>query len=87
MQFEVYKESPEHRLSLLLKLQYESQGGRPPAEIQWWDGEGRRIVSDVTEHVKRMEDTKMFKTVSTLRFTPSTGQLSSYQFKGFDNQK
>merc|ERR1712013_925958 len=55
-------------------MQCESQGGRPPAEIQWWDGEGRRIVSDVTEHVKRMEDTNMFKTVSTLRFRPSTGQ-------------
>merc|ERR1711874_337811 len=51
-----------------------SQGGRPPAEIMWWDGEGRRIVSDVTEHVKRMEDRKTFKTVSTLRFKPSTGQ-------------
>jgi len=49
-----------------VELQCESQGGRPPAEIQWWDGEGRRIVSDVTEHVKRMEDTKMFKTVSTV---------------------
>jgi len=57
-----------------VELQCESQGGRPPAEIQWWDGEGRRIVSDVTEHVKRMEDTNMFKTVSTLRFRPSTGQ-------------
>merc|ERR1712013_412754 len=57
-----------------VELQCESQGGRPPAEIQWWDEEGRRIVSDVTEHVKRMEDTKMFKTVSTLRFTPSMGQ-------------
>merc|ERR1712013_381073 len=49
-----------------VELQCESQGGRPPAEIQWWDGVGRRIVSDVTEHVKRMEDTKMFKTVSTV---------------------
>jgi len=57
-----------------VKLQCESQGGRPPAEIQWWDGEGRRIVSDVTEHVRKMEDTNMFKTVSTLRFTPSMGQ-------------
>merc|ERR1719317_95066 len=49
-----------------VELQCESQGGRPPAEIQWCDGEGRRIVSGVTEHVKRMEDTNMFKTVSTV---------------------
>ena len=51
-----------------VELQCESQGGRPPAEIQWWDVEGRRIVSDVTEHVKRMDDRKTFKTVSTLKF-------------------
>ena len=57
-----------------VELQCESQGGRPPAEIQWWDGEGRRIVSDVTEHVMRMEDRKTFKTVSTLKFKPSAGQ-------------
>jgi len=53
-----------------VELECQSQGGRPPAEIQWWDGEGRRIVSDVTEHVVRMEDRKTFKTVSTLKFTP-----------------
>ena len=57
-----------------VELQCESQGGRPPAEIQWWDGEGGRIVSDVTEHVKRMEDRKTFKTVSTLKFRPSAEQ-------------
>ena len=53
-----------------VELQCESQGGRPPAEIQWWDGEGRRIVSDVTEHVRRMEDKKAFKTISTLKLVP-----------------
>jgi len=35
---------------------------------------GRRIVSDVTEHVMRMDDRKTFKTVSTLRFKPAAGQ-------------
>jgi len=58
-----------------LELQCESQGGRPPAEIQWWDGEGRRIVSDVTEHVMRMEDRKTFKTVSTLKIKALKYQL------------
>jgi hypothetical protein len=53
-----------------VELQCESQGGRPPAEIQWWDWEGRRIVSHVTEHVRRMEDRKTFKIVSTLMFVP-----------------
>ena len=54
-----------------VELQCESQGGRPPAEIQWWDGEGRRIVSDVTEHVRRMEERKTFKSVSILKFVPN----------------
>jgi len=54
-----------------VELQCASQGGRPPAEIQWWDGEGRRIVSDVTEHVRKMEDTNMFKTVSTVKIKSS----------------
>jgi len=54
-----------------VELQCESQGGRPPAEIMWWDGDGRRIVSDVTEHVRRMQDRKTFKTVSNLKFRPT----------------
>jgi len=58
-----------------VELHCESQGGRPPAEIQWWDEvTGRRIVSDVTEHVTRMEDSKTFKTVSKLRFRPDGGR-------------
>jgi len=57
------------------ELQCVSQGGKPPAEIQWWDGEGRRIVSDATEHVMRMEDRKTFKTVSTLKIKASKYQL------------
>jgi len=55
-------------------LECQSQGAKPPAEIQWWDGDGKRIVSDVTEHVARMENDKKFKTVSTLRFKPRKGQ-------------
>merc|ERR1712013_408155 len=51
-----------------VELQCESQGGRPPAEIQWWDGEGRRIISGVTEHVRKMEARKPLKTISKLKF-------------------
>ena len=53
-----------------MDLKCQSQGGRPPAEIQWWDGEGRRIVSDVTEHIMRMGDRKTFKTKSNLKIIP-----------------
>jgi len=54
-----------------VELQCESLGGRPPAEIMWWDGEGRRIVADVTEHVTKMEDTNTFKTISTVKIKVS----------------
>jgi len=54
-----------------VELQCQSQGGRPPAEIMWWDGEGRRIAVDVTEHVNKMEDTNTFKTVSTVKIKAS----------------
>jgi len=51
-------------------LECQSQGAKPPAEIQWRDGEGKRIEGQVTEHVMRMEDRKIFKTISVLKFTP-----------------
>jgi len=54
-----------------VELQCESEGGRPPAEIIWWDGEGRRIAVDVTEHVKKMEDSNTLKTVSTVKVKAS----------------
>merc|ERR1711915_76819 len=59
----------------VVELQCESQGGRPPAELQWWDMETeKRIVSDVTEHVTHTEGSNTFKTVSKLKFKPIHGQ-------------
>jgi len=58
-----------------VELQCESQGGRPPAELQWWDMETeKRIVSDVTEHVTHTEDSNTFNTVSKLKFKHIPGQ-------------
>ena len=53
-----------------VKVQCMSQGGRPPAEISWWDGDGNRIVSDIDEQVKRMDQGNTFRTISTLTFIP-----------------
>merc|ERR1711915_584722 len=59
----------------VVELQCESQGGRPPAELQWWDVETeKRIVSDVTEHVTFTKGSNTFKTVSKLKFKPIHGQ-------------
>ena len=53
-----------------VELECQSQGGKPPAELQWWDGKGNRIVSNVREEVSRMGEGKTFKTVSHLKFVP-----------------
>merc|ERR1711915_586836 len=45
-----------------VELKCELEGGRPAAEIQWWDTKtGKKIVANVTEHVTRLEDNKILK--------------------------
>merc|ERR1719244_2344106 len=51
-----------------IQLECETTGARPSAEINWINGKGERMSSDVTQHVTRMEDAKMFKTVSVIKF-------------------
>jgi len=53
-----------------VELHCQSQGGRPPAEVQWWDGEGNRLVSDLQEFATKMEDKKTWLTVSILKLNP-----------------
>ena len=51
-----------------IELTCQSQGGRPFAELQWTDAEGQRLeAEDVEEHVTRIEDTSMFRTLSKLK--------------------
>ena len=51
-----------------IELTCQSQGGRPFAELQWTDDQGQRLeAEDVEEHVTRIEDTSMFKTLSKLK--------------------
>jgi len=51
-----------------LEVRCESGGGRPAAELEWWNEDtGERIVSQVTQHVHRTGNT--FRTISTLRTT------------------
>jgi len=50
----------------LAQLTCQSSGGRPAAELEWWDEQtGQRIVSEVSQHVERTGRT--FRTTSTLR--------------------
>ena len=51
-----------------IELTCQSQGGRPFAELQWTDAQGQRLeAEDVEEHVTRIEDTSMFRTLSKLK--------------------
>ena len=61
-----------------VELHCQSQGGRPPAEIQWWDGEGNRIdgagIRDTSlqEFATKMQDKKTWLTVSILKIVPKS---------------
>merc|ERR1711915_177638 len=50
-----------------IELQCESHGGKPAADLSWFTGSGQRLLSDVTQHVSRVENTDLFKTVSILK--------------------
>jgi len=58
----------EAEMGELVELHCESQGARPSAEINWINADGERIVSHVTQHVTRIEESKLFSTVSILKF-------------------
>merc|ERR1712130_82766 len=51
----------------VIELECESNGGRPAPEIDWVDGTGNKIVSDVTHHVSKIYETGLFRTSSVLR--------------------
>ena len=57
-----------------VKLECESQGGRPVADIVWRHGDGSKVVSEVTDIVTRMEDQRTFRTRSVLKMIPETDE-------------
>jgi len=59
-----------------LQLTCQSEGGRPAADLEWWDSlTGRRIVSEVTQHVERSGHG--FKTTSVLSL-PANKHMQIY---------
>jgi hypothetical protein len=60
----------------MLELTCQSDGGRPAADLEWWDQDsGQRIVSEVTQHVERTG--RVFRTTSVLR-TPVKKHMQVY---------
>eukprot|EP00092_Neocalanus_flemingeri_P005738 GFUD01006178.1.p1 GENE.GFUD01006178.1~~GFUD01006178.1.p1 ORF type:complete len:655 (+),score=165.53 GFUD01006178.1:182-2146(+) len=51
-------------------LECESQGGKPAADIFWKHKDGTKVASEVVDVVTRMDDERLFKTYSILRFVP-----------------
>ena len=69
-----------------IELTCQSQGGRPFAELQWTDAQGQRLkAKDVEEHVTRIEDTSMFRTLSKLKMKveESTQIICTAHSEGF----
>merc|ERR1711935_936561 len=50
-----------------IDLQCESHGGKPAADLSWFSGTGKRLISDVTQHITKIDNTNLFKTVSILK--------------------
>merc|ERR1719244_1954976 len=51
----------------VVELECESYGGKPAPQIDWVDGTGNKILSDVTQHVSKIGETGLFRTSSALR--------------------
>jgi len=51
-------------------VECESQGGKPAADIVWKHKDGTKVASEVVDVVTRMDDEKLFKTYSILKFIP-----------------
>jgi len=51
-------------------VECESQGGKPAADIVWKHKDGTNVASEVVDVVTRMDDEKLFKTYSILKFVP-----------------
>jgi len=51
-------------------VECESQGGKPAADIVWKHKDGTKVASEVVDIVTRMDDEKLFKTYSILKFVP-----------------
>merc|ERR1712228_374474 len=59
-----------------VELHCQSQGGRPPAEIQWWDQDGNRLVQEgnklsIQEFATKIQDKKTWLTISILKIVPN----------------
>ena len=54
----------------VVELECETQGGRPAADIIWRHGDGSRLEAEVRDIISTMEDTKLFKTKSVIKFVP-----------------
>ena len=53
-----------------LKLECETMGGKPVADIVWRHGDGSKVEAEVMDIVTRMEDQRTFRTRSVIKMIP-----------------
>eukprot|EP00092_Neocalanus_flemingeri_P032751 GFUD01035622.1.p1 GENE.GFUD01035622.1~~GFUD01035622.1.p1 ORF type:complete len:599 (-),score=139.25 GFUD01035622.1:150-1946(-) len=53
-------------------LECQSLGGKPAAEIEWSDENGKLIEDGVVKKVVLMEDGKTYRSISSLKFSPTS---------------
>ena len=60
--------------SQVVQLECDTQGGKPAADIIWRHGDGSRLESEVVDMISRMDDRKLFRTKSVLKFVPDRNE-------------
>ena len=53
-----------------LRLECETMGGKPVADIVWMHGDGSKVEAEVMDIVTRMEDQRTFRTRSVIKMIP-----------------
>ncbi|XP_037076818.1 irregular chiasm C-roughest protein-like [Pollicipes pollicipes] len=55
---------------VVVRLQCESRGGKPPPELEWYDGDGEQLENNVTSEARLMTDGKRHVVESTILLEP-----------------
>ena len=62
----------------VVRLECETQGGKPGADIVWRHGDGSKVEAEVMDIVTRMEDERQFRTRSVLKMVPEAAEETVY---------
>ncbi|XP_043232874.1 irregular chiasm C-roughest protein-like isoform X2 [Amphibalanus amphitrite] len=55
---------------VVIKLQCESRGGKPPPKLEWFDSDGTQLENNITSEDRHMSDGKRYVVESTILLEP-----------------